>query len=320
MKAITQKEYGDVEVLILDEVPVPTPAADEVLIRVHAAGLDRGVWHLMTGRPLVARLVLGLRRPKDQRVGSDVAGIVEAVGADVTEFAPGDAVYGGASGSFAEYAVAKPRWIAPRPEGVEFAAAAAAPVSGLTALQALRLGAPLEGRRVLVIGAGSGVGTFAVQLAKAQGAIVTGVCSTSKLELVRGLGADAVVDYTTDDLGSGLHDVVLDIAGNRPISALRRVLAPKGIVVFIGGENGGPLMGGLERQLGASIVGAFTGQKFLGFLGRTKGVDLVELGTYLTAGTVVPVIEASYPLERTADAVAHIGRGHAAGKTVITVR
>ncbi len=320
MKAITQKEYGDVEVLALEELPVPTPAADEVLIRVHAAGLDRGVWHLMTGRPLVARLVLGLRRPKDQRVGSDVGGVIEAVGADVTEFAPGDAVYGGAQGSFAEFAIAKPRWLAPMPAGVDFPAAAAVPVSGLTALQALRLGAPVAGRRVLIIGAGSGVGTFAVQLAKAQRAIVTGVCSTSKLELVRRLGADAVVDYTTDDLGDGIHDFVLDIAGNRRISTLRRVLAPKGTVVFIGGENGGPLMGGLERQLGAGIVGAFTGQKFVGFLGRTKGADLVELSTYLTAGTVVPVIEATYPLERAADAVEHIGLGHAAGKTVITVR
>lgn len=318
MRAAMQDRYGDAGVVEVRDAPEPEPRAGEVLIRVHAAGLDRGVWHLLTGTPLFARLFLGLRRPRQRVLGLDVAGTVERVGEGVTAFAPGDRVFGGARGSFAEFTVASAKGIAPIPAALTFEQAAASPVSGLTALQALRIAGGVAGKSVLIIGAGSGVGSFAVQLAKAQGATVTAVVSPGKIDFVRTLGADHVVDYTVDDLGAGTHDVILDIAGIRPIAELRARLAPVGTVVFVGGEGGGRLLNGMQRQVGAGAFGP-RGQKFVTLLGTTNTADLVALSEYLEAGTVVPAVQQRYPLERVAEALRYIGEGHATGKTVITV-
>jgi len=319
MRAAMHDRYGDASVVEVRDAPEPEPRAGEVLIRVRAAGLDRGVWHLLTGTPLMARLFLGLRRPRQKVLGMDVAGTVERVGEGVTGFAPGDRVFGGATGSFAEFAVAKAKALAPMPAGLSFEQAAASPVSGLTGLQALRRAGDIAGKSVLIIGAGSGVGSFAVQLAKAQGAIVTAVVSPGKIDFVTGLGADQVVDYTVDDLGTGQYDVILDIAGIRPIADLRAVLAPRGTVVFVGGEGGGPVLGGMQRQLGAGLFGP-RGQKFVTLLGTTNTADLVALSEYLEAGTVVPAVQQRYPLEQVTEALRYIGEGHATGKTVIAVK
>lgn len=318
MKAAMHDVYGDASVVTVRDVAVPEPGAGEVLIRVHAAGLDRGVWHLLTGTPLMARLALGLRKPRQKVLGLDVAGVVERVGAGVTEFAPGDRVFGGGIGTFAEFAIAKPKALAPMPAALSFEQAAASPVSGLTALQALRKAGPVAGKSVLIIGAGSGVGSFAIQLAKAQGAIVTAVVSPGKIDFVKRLGADHVVDYTVDDLGDGRHDVILDIAGIRPIDELRGVLAARGTVVFVGGEGGGPVLNGMQRQIGAGLFGP-RGQKFVTLLGTTNTADLMSLSEFLESGAVVPQVHQTYPLEKVADALGYIGQGHATGKTVITV-
>lgn len=318
MKAAMHDVYGDASVVTIRDAAVPEPAAGEVLIRVRAAGLDRGVWHLLTGTPLMARLALGLRTPRQKMLGLDVAGVVERVGAGVTEFAPGDRVFGGGTGTFAEFAIAKQKALAPMPAGLSFEQAAASPVSGLTALQALTKAGPVAGKSVLIIGAGSGVGSFAIQLAKAQGAIVTAVVSPGKIDFVKRLGADHVIDYTVDDLGDGSHDVILDIAGIRPIDELRGVLAPRGTVVFVGGEGGGPMLNGMQRQIGAGLFGP-RGQKFVTLMGTTNTADLLALTQYLEAGTVIPAVEQRYPLEQAADAIRYIGQGHATGKTVITV-
>jgi len=318
MKAAMHDVYGDASVVTIRDAAVPEPAAGEVLIRVHAAGLDRGVWHLLTGTPLMARLALGLRTPRQKMLGLDVAGVVERVGTGVTEFAPGDRVFGGGTGTFAEFAIAKQKALAPMPAGLSFEQAAASPVSGLTALQALTKAGPVAGKSVLIIGAGSGVGSFAIQLAKAQGAIVTAVVSPGKIDFVKRLGADHVIDYTVDDLGDGRHDVILDIAGIRPIDELRGVLAPRGTVVFVGGEGGGPMLNGMQRQIGAGLFGP-RGQKFVTLMGTTNTADLLTLTQYLEAGTVIPAVEQRYPLEQAAEAIRYIGQGHATGKTVITV-
>lgn len=320
MKAITHDRYGDADVLRVEELPIPEITPDQVLIRVHAAGVDRGVWHLMTGTPKMVRPVIGMNGPRQRTIGLDVAGIVDKVGSNVTQLTVGDRVFGVATGSFAEFAKAKPKHLARIPDTMSFEQAAALPASGQTALQALRAVAPVAGRRLMIIGAGSGVGTFAIQLAKAQGAHVTAVCSTGKIDLVRDLGADEVVDYTVNDLGSGIHDVIFDIAGIRAVRALRERLAPKGTVVFIGGEGGGPLMNGMQRQIVPSLTGGFTGNRFITLAATTNTADLEELARLFEAGSVVPVVHQRFPLERAAEALHYIGEGHATGKTVITVR
>src|SRR4051794_3471488 len=243
MKAIVQDAYGEAEVLRLEDVDVPQPGPGEVLVAVRAAGVDRGAWHVMTGLPYLGRLGFGLRRPRNRVRGLDVAGTVEAVGADVTRFGKGDEVFGTCRGAYAEYATARADHLALKPAHLTFEQAAALPTSGATALHALRH----PGDRVLVIGAGGGVGSFAVQLAKARGAHVTGVCSTAKVDLVRRLGADEVIDYTRDPL-TGQYDLILDIAGNRTLSTLRALLTPHGTLVIVGGENGGNFSGGMNRQ------------------------------------------------------------------------
>src|SRR5690349_13157348 len=241
MKAVVRDAYGSVDVLRIAVVDKPVAGDGEVLLRVHAAGVDQGVWHLMVGMPYVMRLAgFGIRAPKNPLLGYDVAGRVEAVGANVREFRPGDEVFGTCRGSFAEYAVARADRLAAKPDGVSFEQAAATPISGYAALQAVRDHGKVKARqRVLIIGAGGGVGTFAVQIAKADGAEVTGVCSTSKTEQVRSIGGDHVIDYTKEDFADGRnrYDVILDIAGNRPLAELRRALTPRGTLVIVGAED-----------------------------------------------------------------------------------
>ncbi len=288
MKAVVRDRYGPAEVLQLEELEVPKIAARDVLLRVGAAGLGRGAWHLMTGRPYVLRLAgYGLLKPKEIKLGTDVAGVVEAVGEKVTAFRPGDRVFGISSGAFAEYAVARADKLALIPEGVSLAEAAAVPDSGLTALQALRdHGRVQRGQRVLIIGASGGVGTFAVQLAKVFGAVVTGVCSTAKLGLVRETGADAVLDYTHIDLTDTgeRFDLVLDIGGHRPLSQLRRLLVDEGTLVIVGSEGGDALTGGLGRQLRGMVESRFSRQRISSFIARENGRDLETLAGLLEAG------------------------------------
>jgi len=323
MKAIVQDVYGPADVLELRDIAAPVPRGGEVLIRVRAAGVDQGVWHLMTGLPYLIRLFgYGLKRPKVPVRGREVAGIVEAVGAGVTRFSAGDEVYGTCDGSFAEYVCAKADKVARKPANLSFEEAAAAPISGVTALQAVRdAGGVTVGQRVLIIGAGGGVGSFAVQLAKAFGAEVTGVSSTGKVELVRSLGADAVIDYTKSDIaGSGvLYDVILDTAGNRPLSVLRRVLAPKGTLVIVGGEGGGKLTGGFERSLGAPFASVFSGQKFKGLVSKETYLDLEALTSLIEAGSVKPAVDRVFPLAEAPAAITYLHEGRSRGKIVVTI-
>lgn len=323
MKAIVQDVYGSADVLQLRDVPKPAPGADEVLIRVRAAGVDQGVWHLMTGMPYLVRLFgFGLTKPKVPVRGREVAGVVEAVGADVTRFHSGDEVYGTCEGSFAEFVCAKEKRVARKPANLSFEEAAAAPISAVTALQAVRdAGQVAAGQKVLVIGAGGGVGSFAVQLAKAFGAEVTGVCSTGKAGLVRSLGADHVIDYARDDFSRAgvLYDVILDTAGNRPLSVSRMALAPQGTLVIVGGEGGGKVTGGFERSLGAPLVSLFSGQKFKGLVSTENYRDLEALTSFLEAGSVKPAVDNVYSLSEAPAAVAYMHEGRARGKVVVRI-
>jgi NADPH:quinone reductase-like Zn-dependent oxidoreductase len=324
MKAIVQDVYGAADVLQLREIAAPVPRGGEVLIRVRAAGVDQGAWHLMTGLPYLVRLFgYGLKRPKVPVRGREVAGVVEAVGAGVTRFAAGDEVYGTCDGSFAEYVCAKEGKVARKPANLSFEEAAAAPISAVTALQAVRdAGGVTVGQKVLIIGAGGGVGSFAVQLAKAFGAEVTGVCSTGKVELVRSLGADAVIDYTTSDIArSGvLYDVILDTAGNRPLSVLRRALAPKGTLVIVGGEGGGKLTGGFERSFVAPLASLFSGQKLKGLVAKETYLDLEALTSLIEAGSVKPAVDRVFSLAEAPAAITYLHEGRARGKVVVTVQ
>jgi NADPH:quinone reductase-like Zn-dependent oxidoreductase len=323
MKAIVQDTYGSPDVLQLREIDTPVVGADEVLVRVHAAGVDQGVWHLMAGMPYLMRIAgFGLRAPKNPVRGYDVAGRVEAVGENVTRFQPGDEVFGTCRGSFAEYARAQADRLAPKPANLTFEQAAAVPISGYAALQAVRdQGKVRPGQRVLIIGAGGGVGTFAVQLAKAYGAEVTGVCSTTKTDLVRSIGADHVIDYTLEDFADGRnrYHVILDIAGNRSLSHLRRALAPEGTLVIVGGEGGGRWLGGIDRQLRAHVLSPFVRQKLGTWISTERKEDLEELHELLEAGTVTPVVDRTFPLSGVPEAIRYLRDGRARGKVVITV-
>jgi NADPH:quinone reductase-like Zn-dependent oxidoreductase len=324
MKAIVQDRYGSADVLELGDVDMPVPKDDEVLLRVHAAGVEPGVWHLMTGMPYLVRLLgYGLRRPKVRVRGRDVAGRVEAVGKDVTEFRPGDEVFGICEGSFAEYACARADKLVPKPANLTFEQAAVVPISGLTALQGVRdRGQVQPGQRVLVIGAAGGVGSFAVQLAKAFGAEVTGVCSTTKADLVRSIGADQVIDYTREDFADGTRhwDLILDTAGNRPLSQLQRALTPKGTLVLVGGEGGGRWLGGFERQLfWAPMRSPFVGQKLRSLASKERKEDLQTLRELIEAGKVTPVIDRTYPLAEAPEAIRYLAQGHPRGKVAVTV-
>ncbi|MEU3168464.1 NAD(P)-dependent alcohol dehydrogenase [Streptosporangium sp. NPDC006930] len=316
MRAIVQDEYGPPHMLSLGEVPTPTPGADDVLIRVHAAGVDYGVWHIMTGLPLIARPGLGLRRPRNRVPGMDVAGVVESVGADVTAFRPGDEVYGEATGAYAQFALARPGKLARKPANLSFTEAAAVPVSGVTALRAL--GQVTTGEKVLVIGAGGGVGSFATQLATAAGAHVTAVCSTAKADLVRSLGARAVIDYTREPL-TGTYDLIIDIAGIRPLPLLRGLLTERGRLVIVGGEGGGRWFGGLGRMLAVRLITPFTRQRLDALIALTRTADLDTLRDLIEAGAVRPAVGRTYPLAETSTAVSDLAAGNAPGKLVITV-
>ncbi len=319
MQAIVYREYGGPEVLHLGQVDRPSIGADEVLVEVRAAGLDRGTWHLMTGVPYAARLVFGLRHPKQPVPGLDLAGTVAEVGSSVTRFRVGDEVYGVGSGSFAEYAAAKEAKLAPKPSNLTFEQAAATPVSGLTAQQGLlEIGGLVSGQRVLVTGASGGVGTFAVQIAKSHGAIVTGVCSTSKVDLVRSLGADHVIDYTTTDFAAtgSRHDLILDAGGSPTLRRLRRALAPRGTLVIAGGEGGGSLLG-IGRQLRAVALSPLVGQRLKMLVAKDHHVPLERLTALIESGRVIPSVERTYPLADTAAAMRALVEGRVRGKVVI---
>ncbi|WP_427005175.1 NAD(P)-dependent alcohol dehydrogenase [Pseudarthrobacter sp. H2] len=323
MKAIIQDVYGSADVLELRDVDKPVAGEDEVLVRVRAAGVDQGVWHLMAGLPYLARIIgYGLRKPKDGIRGRAVAGQVEAVGRNVAGFRPGDEVFGTCEGSFAEYVCAKEKLLARKPRNLSFEQAAAVPISAGTALQGLRDSGQVQpGQEVLVIGAAGGVGTYAVQLAKAFGAHVTGVCSTAKVELVSSIGADHVIDYTREDFAAAgkRYDLILDIAGNRPLSVLRRALAPKGTLVVVGGEAGGRWAGGLDRVLRAAALSLFVGQKLRGLASVERQVDLEFLTTLIEDGRIRPVIDKTVTLAEAPAAIEYVHEGRARGKVVVTI-
>ena len=291
---------------------------------MHAAGLDRGVWPVMTGLPYPIRLsgYGGLRAPKRPVPGMDVAGVVEAVGSDATAFRPGDEVFGTGKGTFAEYARAPQAKLAPKPANLSFGQAAVVAISGVTALQGLRdRGRVKPGQKVLIIGASGGVGTYAVQLARVFGAEVTAVCSTTKVDLVRSLGADHVIDYTQDDFAQGgqRHDVILDIGGNASLSRLRRALVPKGTLVITGGEKGGRWLGGNDRQLRALLLSRFVGQRLTTFVSSENRADMVVLKELIEAGKITPVVDRSFPLREVPEAIRYLEQGQARGKVVISV-
>ncbi|MET7466432.1 NAD(P)-dependent alcohol dehydrogenase [Nonomuraea sp. NPDC005501] len=326
MKAIVQDVYGPAEVLRLRDVEQPRIGGDEVLVRVRAAGVDPGVWIVMTGRPPAVRLMgFGLRRPRVPVRGRDLAGVVEAVGARVTRFRPGDEVHGTCeSGSYAEYAAAPERLLARKPAGLSFEEAAVVPVSGTTAFQAVRdTGRVRPGQRVMVTGAGGGIGTFAVQIAKALGATVTAVCGPGKADLVRSLGADDVIDYTRDevDRDGPRHDVIIDVAGCRPLSLLRRALTPRGTLVLAGGGHDapGPLGGYTRALLWRPLVQITTKQRLRGHTAREGAEDLARLDRLIESGAVRPVVGRAYPLAETPEAIRHLAEGHPTGKIVVTV-
>jgi NADPH:quinone reductase-like Zn-dependent oxidoreductase len=323
MKAIAQRAYGTADVLELRDVDKPQIGDDEVLVRVRAAGVDRGVVHVMTGLPYPIRLAgYGLRAPKNPVLGMDLAGVVEAVGKDVTRFGLGDEVFGIGKGAFAEYTRAPESKLAPKPANVTFEQAAVVAISGSTALQGLRdHGRVQAGQKVLIIGASGGVGTYAVQLARAFGAEVTGVCSTTKVDMVRALGAEHVIDYTRDDFADGerRYDVILDIGGNASLSRLRRALVPKGTLVIAGGETDGRWLGGSDRQLRALVLSRFVGQKLTTFVCRENHEDMIVLKELIEAGKVTPVIDRTYPLSDVPEAIRYLEHGHARGKVVVTV-
>ncbi len=321
MRAIVQTEYGTADVLAVAEIERPVAAADEVLVQVHAAGLDRGTWHLMAGLPYAARLVAGLRTPKNPVPGLDVAGVVVAVGSEVTRFRPGDEVFGVSKGSFAEFAAAREDKLALKPSSLSFVQAAAVPVSGMTALRGLSdVGRLQAGQKALIVGASGGVGSYAVQIAKALGAEVTGVCSTGKLDLVRSIGADHVIDYSQDDFADGeaRYDLILDVGGNSALARLRRALAPKGTLVIVGGEDAGRWIG-MGRQLRALALSPLVGQR-LTVLGPKEHYTFLErLSELIEAGQLVPAVERTYPLGEIPDAMRELVAGKVRGKLVITV-
>ena len=325
MKAIVQDTYGSADVLQLREIDQPAPGDGEVLVRVRAAGADPGVWHMMTGVPYLMRVIgFGFRRPKVPVRGLSLAGVVVAAGPGATRFQPGDEVFGTCrTGSFAEYAVAREDRLAAKPAALTFEQAAALPVSAITALQAVRDQAKVQaGQHVMITGAGGGVGTFAVQIAKASGASVTGVCGPAKADLVRSIGADSVIDYTRQEIGHGGHryDVIIDISGSRPLSVLRRALAPRGVLVLTGGDRyDRPALIGMSRQARAPFLSMFTGQRLRFFVAKGNAADYQALAQLAESGTIAPVIDRTYPLADAADAIRRIAAGHAAGKGIITI-
>ena len=324
MRAIVQHQFGPSETLEVAEIERPHIESDEVLIEVHAAGVDRGVWHLMMGLPYLVRLAgFGFSKPKTPIPGLDVSGRVVAVGGEVTRFEVGDDVFGIAIGAYAEYAAAKESKLAHKPGDIGFDQAAVAAISGITALQALTDVADLQaGQSVLVIGASGGVGTYAVQIARALGGKVTGVASGAKLDLVRSLGADRVIDYTTADYldGRDTYDVIVDIGGLNPLHRLRRALARTGTLVIVGGEGGNRITGGVGRQLRALMLSPFTRQRLTMFISAEHHSHIERLARFLESGEVRPAVGRRYGLDRVGEAIDDLHAGDALGKSVIVVR
>lgn len=320
MKAVVCTTYGSPRV---EEIEKPAPNDDEVLVRVRASSVNPADWHTMTGTPYIARLTFGLRRPKEERLGTDFAGTVEAVGKDVTQFRPGDDVFGGRSGAFAEYVcVREDRAVVPKPANVTFEQVAAVPIAAITALQGLRdKGRIRPGHRVLINGASGGVGTFAVQIAKDFGAEVTAVCSTRNVETARSLGADHVVDYTQEDFtrSDRRYDLILDIAGNRPWSKTKRVLEPGATLVMVGGPKTNRMLGPLGRVLRMSLASLRGSRRAVFFIAKLNKADMVALQELLEAGKVTSVIDRRYELDEIADAFRYVAEGHAQGKIVLAV-
>jgi NADPH:quinone reductase-like Zn-dependent oxidoreductase len=323
MKAIVRDTYGSPDLLELRDIDIPEIADEEVLVHVHAAGVGRDVWHVMAGLPYPIRLAgYGFRVPKNPVIGSDMAGVVEAIGKNVSRFQPGDEVFGIGKGSYAEYVCAREDKLAPKPANLTFEQAAVVAIMGSTALQALRdHGKVRPGQEVLIIGASGGVGTYAVQIAKAFGAHVTGVCSTTKVEMVRSIGADHVIDYTQEDFAEGdqRYDLILDIGGNSSLARLRRALAPQGTLVIVGGEGGGRWLGGTDRQLRATILSRFVSQKLGTFINKENHEDLLVLKELIESGKIAPVIDKTYSLAEVPEAIRYLEEGHARGKVVISV-
>ncbi len=326
MKAVVYTNYGSPDVLEIRDIKKPVPNDDQVLIKVRAASINPLDWHFMEGTPYIMRAIgVGLRKPKDPRLGVDYAGTVEAVGKNVTQFKPGDEVLGGKSGAFAEYVCARAdRAIVLKPANITFEQAASVPIAAITALQGLRDKGKIQpGQKVLINGASGGVGTFAVQIAKSFGADVTGVCSTRNLDMVRSLGADHVIDYTKEDFTKNgqRYDLILDNVGTQPLSGFRRALQPKGICVMIGGggPNDGGLIGPLGRPVKALLLSPFISQKMGMLVAELNKKDLTILGDLMQSGKVTPVIDRTYPLSKIAEAIRYLEQGHARGKVVITV-
>ncbi len=326
MKAVVYTHYGSPDVLEIRTIKTPTPNDEQILIKVRAAALNPLDWHFIEGTPYIMRAFgVGLRKPKDPRLGVDLAGVVEAVGKNITQFKVGDEVFGGRNGAFAEYVCARAdRAIVLKPANITFEQAASVPIAAVTALQGLRDQGHLQaGQKVLINGASGGVGTFAVQIAKSFGAEVTGVCSTKNLDLVRSLGADHVIDYTKEDFtqGAQLYDLILDNVGNQPLAGFRHALKPKGICVMIGG--GGPgdsgLLGPMARPLKALLLSPFVSQKMGMFMAELNKNDLQTLADLMQSGKVKPVIDRTYPLSKIAEAIRYLEKGHARGKVVITM-
>ncbi len=333
MTALVQDSYGSADVLRVERIPVPEPAPGELLIRVHAAGVDAGTVHLITGTPTLVRMAIGLRRPRMRVPGLSFAGTVAAVGSAAANtsgsrhWRVGDEVFGSAAGALAEFVVVKASSTAITriPDGLDQVTAAALPLSAVTARQALATSGLSAGQRVLVIGAGGGVGSYAVALASASGASVTGVCSATKVDFVRSLGAGEVIDYTATDLkdvttGAGSTprwDVIIDAAGNRPLGSLRRILSPRGCLVIVGGDSGGRVLGGLERNLAAAALNPFTRQRLVGLVSRERTADLDALAGLVIEGSLAPQIDEIYTLGHAAEAVRHVEEHRARGKVVV---
>ncbi|MDW3215635.1 MAG: NAD(P)-dependent alcohol dehydrogenase [Ilumatobacteraceae bacterium] len=322
MLAVVQDRYGTADALELRTIPRPTLGDHDVLVRVATAGVDRGVWHLMTGRPYLTRLAFGLRRPRNPVPGLDLAGVVDTVGAAVTRFAEGDLVFGTGHGTFAQYARASEDHLAGIPTNLTMTQAAVLAVTGSTALQAVEgHGRVRSGDQVLVLGASGGVGTYAVQIATALGGIVTGVASSDKLDLVRELGASRVIDYRSDDPLAEPHryDVIIDTGGNRRLRDLRRALTPTGTLVIVGGENGGRWLGGSDRQIRAKLTSLVTRRRLTTFVAREDAAHLERLADLVETGHVTPVVDRTFPLTDAADAITHLEHGRTRGKIAIAI-
>jgi len=321
MKAMVRNRYGPPDVIEAADLDKPEPSEDEVLVRVHAASVNPADWYGLTGWLYLFRFPTGLFKPKSNRLGTDFAGVVEAVGSSITHVSPGDEVYGGRNGALAEYVVVK-NAVVPKPAGLTFEEAAAMPTAAITALQGLRDKGGLEpGHRVLINGASGGVGTFAVQIARALGAHVTAVCSTGKVDLIRSLGADEVIDYTSEDFTrrGQRYDLVFDVAGSRSWRALKRVLEPHGKLLIVGGPKGGRILGPIRGIFGKRIGAMFSRRSATFFIARFNRPDLETLAGMVDAGQVKPVVDKTWPLVETADAFRYLGEGHARGKAVVTV-